>query len=218
MQGLEPYRKQFFEMLVNQDIAGGMAVIEAAVTTGAMPDLMLLKIVNSAMNDIGRMQADREITLSEIYVIAKIAERAIDRLQTLGPDPAVPASTVIVGTAAGDYHGLGRKIVSAFLRAAGFRVCDLGMSVSSTDFVDAAVKEGAPIIAVSALLLHTARRVKDIRTTLHERGLEQKIKLVVGGAALNFDRQLYREIGADATGRNAADAVAVIRQIVRVVG
>jgi hypothetical protein len=37
-------------------------------------------------------------------------------------------------------------------------------------------------------------------------------KLVAGGAAFDFDELLYRRVGADATARNATDAV--IQQLI----
>jgi trimethylamine corrinoid protein len=216
MQDLTPYRQQFFDKLVNQDIAGGATVIESAIASGAPPETILLEVVSSAMDEIGRMQANQEITLSEIYVIAKIAEKAINRLLGAMPKSPPSAGTVAIGTVAGDYHGLGRKIVGSFLRAAGFRVHDLGVSVPSKDFVNTAVAMDASVICASALLLHTAEKVREIRTLLHERGLEDKIKLVAGGAAFNFDRELYRALGADATALNASDAVTVVRQLMEV--
>ncbi len=215
MENVAPYRELFAEMLVNQNIQGGIGAIEWSINSGVSPESILLEVISAAMDEIGRLQAHQEITLSEIYMIAKIADLAIERVLHLMPRQATPAGIVVIGTVAGDYHGLGRKIVASFLRAAGFEVHDLGLSVSSVKFVRSAADLGASIICASALLLHTAVNVQDIRTTLRECGLENEIKLVVGGAAFNFDKELYRTLGADATAVNASDAVTVIRQLLK---
>jgi len=221
MQDLIPYREQFLDRLLVQDLQGGIAVIDAAIQAGFPPKTILLKVVSPAMDHIGTMQANREITLSEVFVVARISDAAIDRLvrvldsrsgQTLED---ATAQAVIVGSAEGDYHSLGRKIVCSFLRMGRFRVIDLGASVSAQRFVDATMAEQAPVICVSALLLHTAERVKEIRALLHERSLEDQIKLVVGGAVFNIDRELYRLVGADATAVNAPGAVTVVRSLIR---
>ena len=129
------------------------------------------------------------------------------------PFPPQAEHALVIGTVAGDYHGLGRKIVAIFLRVAGFQVYDLGMSVSSAVMVDEALKVGAGVICASGLLLHTVEKVSEVRTILQARGLEDRIKLVVGGAPFNFDPQLYRSLGADAYAVNAVDAVRVVRQM-----
>ncbi|MGB8644314.1 MAG: cobalamin-dependent protein [Anaerolineae bacterium] len=213
MHELTSYRRQFFDSLFNQDLAGGASLVESAIASGAPPERILLEVVSPAMDEIGKMQANQEITLSEIYVISKIAERAINRLLELMPASPLSIGTVAIGTVAGDYHGLGSKIVSSFLRAAGLSVHDLGLSVSGQDFVDGALAIGASVICASALLLHTAEHIREIRSILHERGLEDRIKLVVGGAPFNFDCELYRTLGADATAVNASAAAAVVRHI-----
>ncbi len=211
MRTLTHFRTDFLDKLVNLDVEGAMAVIEAAIDSGAKPGDILLNVVNAGMKEVGIKQADKEITLSEIYVIARIADAAIERLLKLFPEKPATEGRVVIGTALGDYHGLGRKIVASFLRAENFEVIDLGMSVKPSTFVDTAVEKKAQAICVSALLLHTAQGIKDINALLVERDLKDKIKLIVGGAALNFDRRLYRELGADATARNASDAVRVVR-------
>lgn len=212
MISLEPYSQQFLRGLVDLDRPGAQAVVEAALAAGADPARVLLEVVAPAMDEVGRQQANRDITLSQVYVIAKIVEAAVSRLSALVPAGHPSGRPLVLGTAEGDYHGLGRKIVATFLRAAGFDVRDLGMSVSAEGFVDAAVAAGARVICVSALLLHTAENIKQVRALLRARGLEGQIKLVVGGAAFSLDPELYREVEADAMGHNALDAVAIARQ------
>ncbi len=100
------------------------------------------------------------------------------------------------------------------LQASCFETHHLGLSVSAEEFVEAAARLKASVICISTLLLHTAENVYEVRELLHERQLEDQVKLVVGGAPFNFDDQLYREVGADATARNAADAVPTVRSLV----
>lgn len=220
MDDLNSYRKTFFEALIHQDMAQSMAVIESALQAGVPAKRILLNVVSAAMDQVGDLQANQEITLSEVFVMARISDSAIDRLlRVVHFRVSRPYSdnseeiSVIVGSAEGDYHSLGRKIVCSFLRMAGFQVTDLGVNVSAEKFVDRAEAQNAPVICVSALLLHTAENITKIRELLCERGLENRIKLVVGGAVFNFDRELYHMVGADATAVNAPGAVAVVRSL-----
>ena len=208
------FQKQFFDRVVAKDMTGSMAVIEVALNDDALsPAQILLSVVSGAMDQVGRMQLNEVVTLSEVFMMAAIGDAAIDRLGKELPELPFQAGTVVLGSAEGDYHSLGRKIVGSFLRVAGFKVIDLGASVSAAKFVESAVSENAGVIGVSALLLHTAEKIKEIRDLLDERHLNNRIKLMVGGAAFNFDRHMVRRVGADGMALNAMGAVAAVRSL-----
>ena len=102
-------------------------------------------------------------------------------------------------------------VVSA-LRAAGFDLVDLG----HTD-VDALVrsvqKECVKVLLISTLMLPSALKVKEVRARLDAAGL--LVKIVVGGAPFRFDPQLWREVGADACGQSASEAITIVRSLLQ---
>jgi trimethylamine corrinoid protein len=50
---------------------------------------------------------------------------------------------------------------------------------------------------------------------LHERGLEDKIKIIVGGAPYRFDDNLYKNVGADAWASDGVSAAKVIVDLIK---
>ncbi len=211
---LTEHREGFLRAVLSLNRAEADRAIEVALATGIDPTQVLIEIINGAMDVVGQKQANRELVLSRIYLISKIVDAAINRVLSVLPKAPRTVGTVVIGTPQGDHHGLGRKIVGSFLRAAGIQVIDLGISVPGRDFVSTAIGMQAEVIAMSALLLHTIEEVTRVREILDQRGLQRRIKLVVGGAPFTFDAELYRQVGADATGKNATDAVRVIRQMI----
>jgi 5-methyltetrahydrofolate--homocysteine methyltransferase len=97
------------------------------------------------------------------------------------------------------------------LRGAGFDVIDLGNDVPPEMFVDKAVEEGAPVIGLSALLTTTMSGMRKVVELIRERGLEGKISVIVGGAPLS--ERFAGEIGADAYGYDAANAVERVKRL-----
>jgi methanogenic corrinoid protein MtbC1 len=97
-------------------------------------------------------------------------------------------------------------------------VIDLGTNVSAAQFVNAAVVEKAQVIAISSMMMHTAigengsRRVREL---LHGQGLEDNIKLAVGGAPFRFNPELYITAGADVWAPDGVTAAKVIVQLIR---
>jgi len=92
------------------------------------------------------------------------------------------------------------------LQANGYDVVDLGIDVEEKRFIEAVKEHGADCVAMSSLLTLTIQRMGNVIQKLKEDGLREKVKVIVGGAPVTQD--FANEIGADAFGRDAADAVA----------
>jgi 5-methyltetrahydrofolate--homocysteine methyltransferase len=119
---------------------------------------------------------------------------------------------VVIGSVRGDLHDIGKNLVGIMLRGSGFDVIDLGNDVSPEKFVETAEREGAPVIGMSALLTTTMSAMKEVVELLRQRGLDGRVKVVVGGAPLS--KRFADEIGADAYGFDAANAVDRVKALV----
>src|SRR5690606_29062692 len=97
------------------------------------------------------------------------------------------------------------------LEGAGFEIVDLGTDVPPEKFVEAA-RDGAQIIAMSALLTTTMPSMKTTIEALTEAGLRDKVKVMVGGAPITDD--YARQIGADGFSPDASRAVAKAKELV----
>jgi methanogenic corrinoid protein MtbC1 len=151
------------------------------------------------------------------FLAARIAAEVTEAMMPRFSGARVPVGRAVLGNAAQDFHGLGRRIVAGCLRALDVEFVDLGLDVSAARFVDAAVDCDARVIGVSSMMVHTARGPGGplaVRRLLAERGLEARVRLVVGGAPYRFDPGLWRVVGADATAENGLEAARLIRELV----
>ena len=125
---------------------------------------------------------------------------------------------VVIGSAWGDLHTLGKRIVIGCLKARMVEVIDVGVNVPAELFVDEAVARQAPVIAISALMIHTAtgeNGCRKVRRILQERGLEGRIKVIVGGAPFRFHPELFESVGADTWAPDAMAAGQVIESMLQ---
>jgi 5-methyltetrahydrofolate--homocysteine methyltransferase len=137
----------------------------------------------------------------------------MDLLKPLLIRAGVPTmGTVVIGTVRGDLHDIGKNLVGIMLKGAGFDVVDLGHDVAPQKMVDAAREHGATVIGMSALLTTTMPVMRDVVDLLRAQGLDGRIRTVVGGAPVTA--AFAREIGADAYGYDAANAVDVVKGLV----
>jgi 5-methyltetrahydrofolate--homocysteine methyltransferase len=109
-------------------------------------------------------------------------------------------------------HDVGKNIVVLMLEANGFEVIDLGVDVPSQTFIKTASETEADVIGMSALLTTTMPKINEVIHELKEAGLEGKFRTIIGGAPIN--QSFADEVGADAYGHDAIDAVEKIRKLV----
>jgi 5-methyltetrahydrofolate--homocysteine methyltransferase len=183
--------------------------IDAGVSASDILDNGLL----AGMNVIGERFRKHEIFLPEVLLAARAMQGGVDLLKPLLIEAGIPTiGKVVIGSAHGDYHDIGKNLVGIMLKGAGFEVIDLGNDVSAERFVEAAVASEAPVIGMSALLTTTMSSMKQVVDLLGERGLRGKIKTIIGGAPVS--KAFADEIGADAYGYDAANAVERVKTLI----
>ncbi len=118
---------------------------------------------------------------------------------------------VVLGTARGDIHDIGKNLVATIFSASGFEIFDLGTSVTPEQFVAKAKEVDADIVGISALLTTTMAGQKAVIEALDRNGLRPRVKAIVGGAAVT--QKWAAEIGADGYSRNAIDALDLAKNL-----
>jgi methylmalonyl-CoA mutase cobalamin-binding domain/chain len=147
------------------------------------------------------------LSLAQGYVAGKIAEDLLVAAAESGGDlPLDVKGPVVLGNVEDDYHSLGRKMVAVFLRAAGWKVIDLGNDVTPQNFIAAALEHDARVVGVSAMMLTTAENIRALRTEIDAQGLRGKVQLAVGGAVFKLRPELTLEVGGDGTASSAIQA------------
>ncbi len=168
------------------------------------------EILEPALDQFGEMWSTSEdLSLAQGYVAGKVAEDIMTKaVSSLSEElsQTVFKGPIVIGNIEDDYHALGRRLVTIFLRKAGWKVYNLGNDVLPSEFVDKAEEVNAPIIAVSAMMYMTAINIKKLRQEIDNRGLKGKILLAVGGAVFLQRPELVEIVGGDGTARNAIKA------------
>jgi len=176
---------------------------------------VLQKGLIAGMNVVGEDFRLRRIFLPDVLLAARAMYAGLEVLRPHLAREGVPLrGKVVIGTIKGDLHDIGKNLVGIMLKGSGFEVIDLGSDVEPEAFVEAAVREGAPLIGMSALLTTTMTRMKEVVALVKSRGLQGEIKTIVGGAPLSPD--FAREIGADGYASDGATAVERVKSLLGV--
>jgi corrinoid protein of di/trimethylamine methyltransferase len=113
--------------------------------------------------------------------------------------------SIVIGTVKGDIHDIGKSVVAAVLQANGFDVADIGIDVPVEGFLKAVQDQGADVLGMSTLLTLPLQVMGEVIQRMKEEGLRGRVRIMVGGCPVT--QEFAEEIGADAVGFDAADAV-----------
>ena len=190
------------------------ALARQALASGVDP----LEAINHGYLDgvtyVGERFGCREMFLPDMLASAEAMKAAV---AVLDPDIRKLGSArtvlgrVVLGTAKGDIHDIGKNLVGTMLSASGFEVFDLGNSVSTEQFVAKAKEVEADIVGISALLTTTMQGQKAVIEALDHQGMRPRVKAIIGGAAVTG--RWAEQIGADGYARSAMDALDLAKRL-----
>jgi len=209
--------RHYNEAIFDTDRDRALEMVHQALERGMTPEDIVFKVVLPAMDQMIKSISEAfDTSLAQHYMTAQIADSVVAEMIPKFKQAPQVAGRVVIGSAEGDLHSLGKRIVIGCMRARMIEVTDLGVNVPPERFVDEAVAHGASIIGISAMMVHTARGSNGslgVRRILKERGLEDRIKIVVGGAPYRFDHELYKTVQADAWAEDGVTAAGVIAEL-----
>ncbi|GIU99076.1 MAG: corrinoid methyltransferase [Actinomycetota bacterium] len=201
------------EALYALDGQTATAISTELVEAGMEPQRILQEGLAEAMLEIGRRWNAGEVFLPEVVAAAEIFKQcqAIVEPALLASGGQTLGHRVVMATVKGDLHDLGKNMVGAMMKTAGFEVHDLGKDVPAERIVEAVRELEPTIVGLSALLTTTVPEQRGVIQALEEAGLRRAVKVMVGGAPVTED--WAKQIGADGYAPNAPEAVRVALEL-----
>jgi 5-methyltetrahydrofolate--homocysteine methyltransferase len=187
-------------------------LVQEAIAENIPAEQILKEGLISAMAEVGRLFESGEYFMPEMLISARAMKSGLTLLRPHLIAANVHAiGKVVIGTAQGDIHDIGKNLVGMMLEGAGFEVIDMGVDVPPEKYVQAVRDHHPDLVACSALLTTTMLRMKEMITALDEAGLRGQVKVMVGGAPIT--ESYAREIGADLFAPDAASAASRAKEL-----
>jgi len=200
------------QLVLKLDQGGVEETVREALAAGLSPQDIISKGLAPGMELVGRGYEEGELFVPELMLSARATLAALDLLRPhLAGQGLGPPGKIVLGTVQGDIHHIGKNIVSVVLEGDGFEVHDLGEDVPPQEFVDKAREVGADVVGISALISLAVSKMAETIAILKQSGIPAKV--IVGGAAVT--RETAENIGADAYGNDAWEALRRVRRLVQ---
>jgi corrinoid protein of di/trimethylamine methyltransferase len=211
----DPLQK-IYDAVIDCDKDAVVESINHALSNRIEP-LVIFGKLNEAIKSVGDRFGRGEVFITSLVGSAEAMKAGVaiieplilkdkGEFQTLGK--------VVMATAEGDIHDIGKNIVITMLRAAGFGVLDLGIDVSTEKIVETIRKENPQVVGVSTLLTTTASAQEKLIKRLLQEELRDKVKVIVGGAATT--KEWSERIGADGYAADGFESVNLVKRLIGV--
>ena len=169
-----------------------------------VPDV--LQALSQGMDIVGKQFDGFEYFVGDLIFASSIFVQALEILRPVFPmTPEGQKDRVILATAEGDLHDLGKNIVKIALQARGFTVIDLGVNVAPATIVNCAKSENIHIIGLSAVLTSTVDALERTVAAFKAEGIRDQVKIIVGGSSIN--ENVVKKIKADYYAKTPEDTV-----------
>src|SRR5271155_5065278 len=181
-EGMEPEEALHFHILRRRKEGVEVWIDRSVEKIGAVPTLN--EVLLPAMKEVGDKFGAGELILPFVLQSAEVMKKAVAQLEKyLDKIEGYTKGTVVLATAFGDVHDIGKSLVNTILTNNGYTVVDLGKQVPVQTIVDAAREHEATAIGLSALLVSTSKQMGACIGELQSEGLE--FPVLIGGAAIN---------------------------------
>ncbi len=167
-----------------------------------------------ALEAIENNDCEDEEQIIQTISCSRAVKKGIECIEAeLGEKLFTQNETVLIGTAVGDLHDMGKDIVALYFKAAGFRVVDLGVDVSAGQFVKSLEEHPEiRIVCVSTLLKTAYGEVRHIVQAVRGSMKHRELFLMLGGGAMT--EETAAACGADCYTETAVAAVGAAREYV----
>lgn len=207
--------KRIEEAIYNGEEDVIVSLTEEALKEGLAPGEIIDKGGVAALDRLGTDFDNLEVFLPELMIGGDCMKMLIDTVKPhMESGESAFKGKVIIGTAKGDLHDIGKSLVATQLSVNGFEVVDLGVDISTNKYIDTAEAEGADIIAVSSLLTTSQYYMEDLIKRLKSEGKRDKYRIAIGGGPINAD--YAKKIGADGYSRTAHSAVTMAERLMKI--
>ena len=138
-----------------------------------------------AMEHIGTLFGEGKMFLPQVVRLAQVMKDAVAILQPYidAQDEAQGGKEkpcIVLATANGDVHDIGKNIVGIVLACNGFEVIDLGVMVTCETIFEATLKHKPVLVGISGLITPSLKEMEKLCETFQREHLD--VPILVGGA------------------------------------
>lgn len=209
------YQEKLIANIADLEEKEALALVKTRLTDGDDP-IRIVEDCQEGLRQVGLQYEKRKYFLSGLIMAGEIFRQVMDILQPIIEEQfsGKESGIILIGTAKGDIHDIGKSNIIMLLTGYGFTVHDLGVDVPPSEFLTGAIKTKPDIIGISGLITSSYDSMKETITLIRaagESGLSS-VPIIIGGNQLN--EQVSNYVNADYWVNDAMTGVRYCQELI----
>ena len=211
-EDLEVLSLRFYRAIADADESAASDVLNECIARRLKLETLYVDVVQEAMYRLGEWQERRVACEADEHIATAITERVMARALPYFPAHAPNGMTALLGSARGNQHTLGLRMIADVLQQRGWSTLFVGAGVSQASFLQLVRRKAPELVLVSCTTAELAEATGALVYALREqRRLDGRPFVVgLGGRHINACPRFAADAGADFTARDARSLVYIV--------
>jgi methanogenic corrinoid protein MtbC1 len=199
--------REYLDALLRGERSAASRMVLDAVEKGKVPVKdVYLHVFQRTQHEIGRLWQTNRLSVAQEHYCTAATQLIMSQLYPYIFAGPRNGRSLVATCVSGDLHEIGVRMISDFFEMEGWDTFYVGANAPKADLLRTLAERRADVLAVSATMTFHVRAVADLIAGVHE-AHGDRVKVLVGGYPFNVDPGLWRTVGADASARDAAEAI-----------
>ena len=211
---LNELAKNYLKALLAGDRASAGKMVLESVKSGVSVSSIYLDVFQPCQYEIGRLWHMNRVSVAQEHYCSAATQVIMSQLYPYIFSNEKIGRTFIGTCVGGELHEMGVRMVADFFEMAGWDTFYLGANTPSDSIIESIREYDADVIGLSVAMFYHRSTAGDLITKIRNECSDHKVKIIVGGYAINGVAELWRKIGADGFASDARQAVNVANYLV----
>ncbi len=204
---LEMAVKLYSKAAVRGEETDCATIIDQLMRQGLALTQIYQHVLAASMDLIGRWYQAEAVDEAQEHLASAITERMMARTMQFSSPLSANANVAVLGCLPENYHSIGLRMLSDFLRLSGWKTIYLGANVPIAAFVSSVREHSPQLVMVSCARMEGLPACEALMKDLRPIRDSIKCKIGIGGGAVNQSPRTFEMLGPDFTARSLKEFV-----------
>lgn len=213
----QPYAeitRNYLNALLNGERNKANQIIVECVNSNIPIKDIYLHIFQKSQYEIGRLWQLNKISVAHEHYATAATQLIMSQLYPYIFSSEKNGLNFLATCIEDDFHELGIRMLADFFEMDGWNTFYLGANTPISSIISTIIEREIDLVAISITISYNLKKVKDLIKAIRLSNRAKKVKIMVGGYPFNLSDSLWIEVGADASAKNAQDALLIAMQLV----
>jgi methanogenic corrinoid protein MtbC1 len=186
------------------------ALILDAVEKGTRIQDIYLHVFQASQYEIGRLWHTKQVSVAQEHYCSAATERIMSQLYAKIFTTERIGRGYVGACVGGELHQIGARMVADFFEMEGWDTYYMGANTPAQSILQAISEHNAHVLGISCTMsFHRSGLEELIKSVRASEDAPKDLKIIVGGYSFIQKPELWKEVGADGSAKDAKEAIAL---------